>query len=128
MQSFETEVDYSEIKSTIKKQKLKNQKYSYYRSICLCILSLICIIFAFNVISIRKEVTHLQKKLTYLLDKNESFIKETSYLQQQIPQIQISNNELKQQLKHIQQFSKDITEAIEQTEKQNDKLMKYKIS
>ena len=124
MLSFETDVDYKDIKSSLHKaSKNKHHKQSLYCYICLTCISVICLCCLCDAVSARNDVKHLQQRMLLLTNKNNSFIKEKYELEMQIPHLHNDNTHLQSKLFDVQKFMKEINEVINDTEKQNDKLL-----
>ena len=123
MLSFETDVDYKEIKSSLGVSNNKTRKHPLYCYICLCLLSFVCLCCLCDAISARNDVTHLQQRMLLLLDKNSGFAKEQSELETQIPLLHKDNTDLQSRILEVQKFVKGMKDVIVDTEKQNDKLL-----
>jgi septal ring factor EnvC (AmiA/AmiB activator) len=126
MLSFETDVDYKEIKTKLynaKTAKNNNKQAALYWYVCLTCVSVVCVCCLWNVITVRNNVVELQQRMLLLAHKNNSLSKEKYELEMQIPYLHNNNADIQGKLLDIQTYMKALNEEIKETE---DRMMHHK--
>jgi peptidoglycan hydrolase CwlO-like protein len=118
MLSFETDVDYKEIKTKLYKAKAvkNNNKHVVYWYVCLTCVSVVCVCCLWNVITVRNDVVELQQRMLLLTNKNNSLSKEKYELEMQIPYLHNNNADIQGKLLDVQKYMKALNEEIKETE------------
>lgn len=118
MLSFETDVDYKEIKTKLYKAKAvkNNNKHVVYWYVCLTCVSVVCVCCLWNVITVRNDVVELQQRMLLLTNKNNSLSKEKYELEMQIPYLHNNNSDIQVKLLDVQKYMKALNEEIKETE------------
>ena len=118
MLSFETDVDYKEIKTKLYEAKTvkNNNKHVIYWYVCLTCVSVVCVCCLWNVITVRNDVVELQQRMLLLTNKNNSLSKEKYELEMQIPYLHNNNADIQGKLLDVQKYMKALNEEIKETE------------